>query len=237
MGVFYAIKIKHKGKEYQIYDSLKIIPLPVSKISKAFKIEQVKGEIDYHKERPKGYMPTEEEKTYIIKDVEIVGKALKFFFEQDLDRMTQASNAFKDFKKMFGNKRFKRLFPILEDDSFLRKSYRGGFTYVNPKYQGVEIEKGVVFDVNSLYPSVMYKNLLPYGEPKQYEGEYEHEEIYPLFIQVLTCNFELKKGYIPTLQLKNYLNFNPLDYLESSDGLDVTLFLTSVDLELFFRAL
>lgn len=235
MGVFYAININYEGREYIIYDSLKILPLPVGKISKAFKIEQLKGEIDYHKERPVGYEPTEEEIEYIKNDVEIVGKALLYFFEQGLDRMTQASNALKDFKNIFGSKRFQKIFPILSDDKEMRKSYKGGFTYVNPKYQGKEMGRGIVFDVNSLYPSIMYNERLPYGEPIRYQGEYEEDKVYNVYIQVIRCNFELKENYIPTLQLKNNMNFNPLDYLVSSDGVDVTLCLTSVDLELFFE--
>ena len=52
---------------------------------------------------------------------------------------------------------------------------------------------------------------------------------------MLTCQFEIKEGYIPTIQLKNNLAFVPTQYLSSSDGEDVTLCLTNVDLELFLE--
>ena len=50
---------------------------------------------------------------------------------------------------------------------------------------------------------------------------------------MFTCNFELKKNYIPTIQLKNNLSFIPNEYVTSSNGEDVTLCLTSVDMALF----
>jgi hypothetical protein len=52
---------------------------------------------------------------------------------------------------------------------------------------------------------------------------------------MFTCQFEIKPGYIPTIQLKNNLSFIPTQYLESSDGEDVTLCLTNVDLDLFME--
>lgn len=233
MGVFYVITLKYKGKEYTIYDSLKVIPLPVKAISKAFGIKQLKGEIDYTMERPVGYEPTKEEIDYIRNDVEIVGKALLYFFDQSLKKITQASNAFFDFKKTIGSKKFSKLFPVLEIDSEIRQSYKGGFTWVNPKFQDRIINEGIVYDVNSLYPSVMYYKKLPYGEPIYFEGKYQDDKIYDLHIQMLRCNFELKPGHIPTLQLKHNMGFKPTEYVESSKGLDITLCLTSVDLQLF----
>jgi hypothetical protein len=235
MGVFYAIKINYDGKEYSIYDSLKIIPLPVKSISKAFGIEQLKGDIDYTKERPIGYKITDDEIAYIKNDVEIVGKALLFFFNQNLSKMTQASNAFFDFKNVIGKKKFEKLFPQCINDKEIRQSYRGGFTYVNPKFQNKEIGQGIVLDVNSLYPSVMYNCNLPYGEPIYYEGEYKTDKIYNIYVQMFRCNFELKKGFLPTLQLKNNIGFSPTEYVTDSNGLDVTLCMTSVDMELFFK--
>lgn len=92
-----------------------------------------------------------------------------------------------------------------------------------------------MLDVNSLYPDVMYNNPLPYGEGIFFKGRYVEDKIYNLYIQMFTCNFVLKEGYIPTIQLKNNLSFIPTQYLDSSNGEDVTLCLTSLDLKLFFE--
>lgn len=236
MGVFYSIKIQFEGKSITIYDSLKTIPLPVKKISKAFGIEQLKGEIDYTKEREIGYKASVHEVDYVRNDVEIVGKAVTYFFEQNLTKMTQASNALSDYKKLNTYKKFDKLFPNLDSiDDELRQSYKGGFTYVNPKYKNRNVGKGIVFDVNSLYPFVMYSRKLPYGEPIYYVGKYENDKLYDVYIQMVRCNFELKENHIPTIQLKHNYKFMPTEYVSSSNGEDVTMCLTSVDLELFLE--
>ena len=167
-----------------------------------------------------------------------MSKALKILFDEELDRMTRASSALKDYKTTIKKSKFTRYFPELdfELDEELRKSYKGGFTYLNPIYKEKDVENGNVLDVNSLYPSVMYNELLPFGEPIFYEGKYEDDKIYPLYIQMITCSFEVKKDMIPTIQIKNNsVFFKANEYLENSDDEIVSLILTNVDLELFLK--
>lgn len=237
-GVWYQVKICYEGRYYTFMDSYKIIPMSVSAMSEAFGIEQIKGDIDYKMYRPVGYQMTELEKEYVINDCVIVGKALLFFFSQGLTKMTQASNAFNDLKTIIGKKNFRRWFPILKMDKELRQSYKGGFTYVSPKYQGKTIGKGIVLDVNSLYPYVMLEKKLPYGHPIYFEGKYEdgdkdENELYDLSIQMFRCSFELKDKHIPTIQMKGNLSFIPTEYVTTTGGEDYALCLTSVDLKLF----
>ena len=95
---------------------------------------------------------------------------------------------------------------------------------------------GVVLDVNSLYPSVMYEKSLPFGEPIFFNGKYQEDKIYNLYIQMITCSFELKKDKIPTIQIKNNKSFfRANEYLESSNNEIVCLVLTNIDLKLFFE--
>lgn len=236
MNVFYSMNIKNYNKNFVIYDSLKLLPFPVARLSKAFGIEQMKGEIDYHKFRPVGYVPDSVEIEYLKNDVVIVGKALRFFFDQGLTKMTLASNALSDFKGTMGRpKYFRKYFPVLEMDEELRASYKGGITYANKKIRGKIIGDGIVLDVNSLYPWVMRNMMLPYGHPVRYNGQYINDEIYPLFIQFFRCSFELKENHIPMLQLKNNSRFYATQYLESSDNLEVEMMMTSVELELFLE--
>lgn len=239
-GQFYSMKIcfDRKGKEKDcltIYDSLKILPFSVEAIAKGFNLPISKLEIDYNETREKGHILTKEEVDYLRNDVEIMARALHILFEQGLTKMTQGSNALFDYKRTGGTKNFNKWFPIPDYDSDIRQSYKGGFTYLNPKYKEIDLQDGIVLDVNSLYPSVMYYQPLPYGEGIFFKGKYEPDKIYNLHVQMFTCQFELKPGYIPTIQLKNNLAFVPTQYLESSDGEDVTLCLTNVDLELFFE--
>ena len=139
-----------------------------------------------------------------------------------------------DYKKTIP-KKFSRWFPKIAYDADIRRSYRGGFTYLNPKFKDMDLGEGIVLDVNSLYPSVMYYERLPYGEPIAFEGEYKQDDLYDLYVQKFACQFELKKGKIPTVQLKNNLSFVPTEYLTSSGDQYVTMYMTNVDLKLFLE--
>ena len=239
-GMFYQIEVifwKNGSytKKVTFQDSLKILPMPVDKIAKAFKLEFQKLEIDYNEYRPIGHLLTKEEIAYIKNDVKIVAHALKYLFSQGMTKMTTASNALNEYKRIITPKNFERWFPIPDYDNDVRQSYKGGFTYLNPKFKEKEIGAGVVLDVNSLYPSVMYYEKLPYGEPIFFEGEYQKDDIYDVYIQMFTCQFEVKEDYIPTVQLKHNSFFSPTEYVTSSEDLEVTMCLTNVDLELFLE--
>lgn len=235
-GQFYAMEIRFPSRKVKILDSLKILPLSVAEIAASYHLETQKLEIDYHEYREPGHIITAEELEYIRADVEIVAEALELNFEQGLTKMTQGSNALNDFKKILSKKRFENLFPILdyETDKDIRRAYKGGFTYAAPQFQGKDIGAGITLDVNSLYPSVMYTELLPHGIPRRFEGKYKADKLYPLYIQQIKCSFELKPDMIPTIQLKNNLSFSPTQYLTSSGGEEIVLMLTNVDLALFF---
>lgn len=243
MGQWYMVDIcyGYKGNKKLhtvIYDSLKKLPFPVKQIAKDFKMYLKKGEIDYHKERPIGYQLDDEENAYVKNDVEIIADALKIQYEQGLDRMTSGSDSLKGFKSIISTKNFDKLFPVvsLEMDKELRKAYRGGFTWLNEKYVGKEVGEGIVLDVNSQYPAQMYYRPLPYGMPIYFEGKYETDEKYPLHIQCIDCEFYLKEGYIPMIQIKKQvMRFKETEYLKDSGGENVELFLTNIDMELFFE--
>lgn len=239
-GQFYSLEICFNKNEYKtekitIYDSLKILPFSVEAIAKGFNLPISKLEIDYKEKREIGHILTQQEIDYLRNDVEIMSRALLTLFNQDLRQMTQGSNALYDYKKIVGKKNFSKWFPIPDYDFDVRQSYKGGFTYCDPRRQGQDIGEGIVLDVNSLYPAVMYYRPLPYGEGIFFEGKYEPDKLYNLYVQMFTCQFELKENYIPTIQLKNNLSFMPTAYLSSSEDEEVTMCLTSVDLDLFFE--
>lgn len=240
-GQFYSIEIffdcsnpKHVNK-VTIYDSLKILNFSVEKIAKDFKLPINKLVIDYDEYREIGHELTKEEIDYIRNDVEIMARALDIMFKQDLTKMTIGSDALGSYKKM--NTNFKNYFPILpyQIDMDIRRSYRGGFTYLNDKYKGKETGRGIVFDKNSMYPAKMKYEKLPFGEPLFFDGKYEKDNLYDLYIQTISCSFELKENKIPTIQIKNNLAYLPNEYLKSSNGDIVTLTLTNIDLELFLE--
>lgn len=241
MNQFYEIEIVFKGgkngNKIKLHDSAKVIPLRIEQMPKAFGIEIEKLEIDYNQKRPVGYQLTAQEKKYLRHDVTIAARALRYFIDQGLYGMTIGSIALKSFKKT-GNleKNRQNLFPMdLELDSEIRQAYKGAFTYVKDTETGKEQKEGLVFDVNSLYPSVMYYEQMPYGAPIKFYGAYKPDKCYPYYFQILTCSFELKKGMLPTIQLKNNLAFIPTEYVKSSKGELITMCMTCTDLELFFE--
>lgn len=251
MGQWYEITIywdKKRGKnniKTTITDSYKLIPLSVENIAKSFNLPLLKLNIDYDKPRPIGYEPTSEEWMYIEHDIIIMSLALDVMvFENNMDKMTIGSNALSKFKKTMGyinhkgkmRDNFRFWYPVLplDFDDFFRKAYRGGFTYLNPKFKEVNT-KGLVYDVNSLYPSVLYNRWLPYGYPVYFQGRYIKDSKYPLYIIKISCAFEVKKDHIPTIQLKNNLAFIPTEYISSTNGEIIELTLTSVDFNLFVK--
>lgn len=240
-GQFYSIEIYFKiidGKHVNkvtIYDSLKILNFSVDKIAKDFNLPIQKLELDYKEKREINHKLTENEINYIKNDVEIMARALEYLFNENLTKITIGSDALYNYKEM--NKNFNKYFPILnyEIDQDIRKSYKGGFTYLNDCYKEVDVNEGLVLDVNSLYPSVMKFERLPFGEPIFFEGKYENDNLYNLYIQTISCSFEIKNGKIPCIQIKNNLSFIPNEYVKSSNGDIVTLTLTNIDLELFLE--
>lgn len=242
MGMYYQIEVifYKKGKNVKkviFQDSLKLIPLSVEAIAKSFGMEIGKLSIDYHSHNnlPIGSPLSKEEEEYIKHDVIIVAKAVEYFYSQGLDKMTIGSCALNEYKTIIDKKNFKKYYPIPKYHDDIKQSYKGGFTWLNPKYQGKTIKRGIVLDVNSLYPSTMYYEYLPFGVGLPFVGEYKHDELYPLYIQSFKCQFEIKKGKIPTIQIKHNTNYRGNEYLTHSGDVEVELCLNSVDLELFFE--
>lgn len=249
-GVFYSLTIKTPKSRVVIKDSHKVLPFSVRDIGRGFGLDVLKGEIDYNKERPPGYMITDEEKEYIKHDVLIVCEALEHLHQEGLTKSTQASNALNDYKKIVTRKVFERWYPeqpLWKHDE-LASSYRGGFTYCNPRFAGRVIEEGIVLDKNSMYPWVMATKPLPVGEPVYFDGEYKYDSLYPLYIQRLKCQFDIKEDRIPTIQIKYPGPWSQVEYLTTSTvekrnkkgeivriETEAILTLTNMDIKLFFE--
>ena len=205
--------ISEHGRKVTFKDSLKKLPMSVANVSKAFNLTEVKGDIDHKIDRSKNHKVTAEELDYVTRDVFIIAEALKTTFEQNLTSLTVASDAMADYK---GNGRlFSKFFPQLplEVDEELRRSYRGGWTYVNPKYQGKILGPGEVYDVNSLYPYVMRSQLLPFGEP-EWRNNVKPLKGYPLQIMRVLITAKLKPNHLPCIQVKGSSFFLATEYVE-----------------------
>lgn len=237
-GQFYSIEIyfevkKNHTNKVTIFDSLKVLNFSVEKIAKDFKLPINKLELDYNEYREIGHELTQHEIDYIKNDVEIMARALDIMFKQDLNKMTIGADALSWYKNSL--KSFDMYYPNVGiKDTLIRKSYRGGWTYLNPLYKEKSVKEGIVIDKNSMYPSMMYNEYMPFGEPIYFNGKYEEDKCYPLYIQEFSCSFKLKPGKLPCVQLKHTLGYMDNEYIETTEGRIETLTLTSVDLELFF---
>lgn len=244
-GGQFSTLISNKGKFYQIeicfqngvrvlyHDSLKVFPMSVDRLGKTFNTPEQKLSIDYREKREIGHRLTQDEIEYICHDVAIPAHALYQNFEQNLEKMTIGANAMDFFKKQLGKKKFKAWFPVLsiEADADIRKSYRGGFTYVNPDYAGVEVGPGISVDYNSMYPSVMKKYPYPCGVPVLFEGRYEYDKTHPLYVQRMVVEFSLKPEGIPCVQLKGKGFYGEHEYVRET-VFPVEITVTSVDWEI-----
>lgn len=100
-------------------------------------------------------------------------------------------------------------FPQLdtEDKKSLHEAYIGGFMFAR---EGA-YDKAIDVDCNSMYPSILRDEWLPWGLPEPYDGEYEQDDDMPLHCDELTFRAELKPdGYPFLLDNRSIYGYNRL---------------------------
>lgn len=235
MGAWYTITILwDNGNQTEIRDSVKKLPMTIKAMAKSFDLEVTKGEIDYDKHRPIGYQPDENERSYQYNDCRILALALRLLFEEGATKLTVGADSLAHFKEIYGGKRFSSTFPVLESDldAELRQSFRGGWTYAASRFRRKLVGRGRTYDVNSLYPAVMYNSFLPVGYPTEMEALPDRLDPNKLYIFQVTITAKLKPKHVPCIQLKGYSRFVGTEYVEEiTEPVDV--WVTSVDWELW----
>ena len=118
-------------------------------------------------------------------------------------------------------------FPQLEPDTkkSLHDAYIGGFMVAKEGAYG----KAIDVDCNSMYPSILRDEWLPWGLPESYDGAYEQDDDMPLHCDELTFRAELKPDGYPFL-LDNRSVYG-LNRLTSTRGY-ITRVLTDIDQKL-----
>ena len=234
MGKWYSFTVKWlNGITTEFRDAAKKFPanMGVAGVAKAYGLDVSKGELDYAKPRPEGYQPDSDELDYLDRDVRIVAKALSVQFAAGLGKLTASSDALNEFYDVVGGKEaFRKTFPLLSDDmdAQIRKAYRGGWTYLSPRFKQCKVSSGTVYDVNSLYPSVMYNELIPYDLPVYKPGKVSTTVERPIAIFSVTFTAKLRRDHVACIQIKGTSMFGATEYLtEINDPTQLTV--TSVD--------
>jgi len=203
------------GRRFEVRDSLKKFPnTSVAALAGMYGAEVGKGSIDYTAERPAGYRPTREEWEYIRVDVDIVRTALRVAESIGNTGLTIGGDAMSEYRATMEGK-FRTVFPLLDRDldDWIRRAYRGGWTYVNPKYQARMLDiEGSVWDVNSMYPAVMKQSSYPVGEPAPLAPGQLTLKGHPHTIVGALLDAKIKPGRLPMIQVKGDSRYDPVMY-------------------------
>lgn len=183
--------------------------------------------------------------TYDLKgeDVQVLAQALGNFFSKGYVKDTISSNALDMWLKMAPVKKGgvadadyckKQFRNTKEQADFARKAFKGGWLHLTDDENKKDGKKGVSLDVNSLYPSIMYNELLPWGTPEEFEGEpFVADKRYKLGIQEVIFDYLiLKPGKMPCA-----FHCGTFDFMDENRFIErsitpVYAVLTNVDLEL-----
>lgn len=230
---FYSISIRTRyGKNIEFRDSVKLLPFSLKQVSDAFQTEHKKLDMVYKGFRYADCDITPQERAYIINDVLVLKEAMEIMLKRGHDKLTIGSCCVQEYKKYYDREEWKALFPDLKSvpcipspsndtDWYIRKSYKGAWCYL--KKPG-DYYRGVTYDVNSLYPSVMHSdsgNYYSVGLPTYFFNKIPEKlndlnQHYIWFVHI-KCRFYLKEGMLPTIQIKNSLLYPSTEWLITSD--------------------
>lgn len=216
-GAHYARYVRLRDESYfEVRDSLKKFPATtIAMLAGMFGSPVAKGEIDYEADRPEGYQPTAEEWEYLEADVIILRTALQSAYDAGARGLTIGGDALHEYRATMYHGKFRTVFPLLDRDvdDFIRRAYRGGWTYINPDHQGVIFdEPGEVFDVNSMYPAVMRHSSFPVGLPVWLAPGQTSLPGFPHRIVGAMFDATIRPGKLPMIQVKHDSRYNPVQY-------------------------
>lgn len=235
MGQWYRLTIKRRRSLIEFRDSLKLLPLSLKRLAKDFGCDHQKLDMDYEGIRPPGYKPTEQEAAYIRNDVLALKEALLKFREDNKLKLTIGSCALDEYKRTISRHDYAELFPDLTKieldaniygaktaDKYIRNAYRGGWCYLKEGMSNKILGPGRTYDVNSLYPYQMEAKPYPVGAPRFGVGRLPDDiwaDKSKYYYVRFKCSFRLRKGYLPTVQIKGSYLYRPNEWLKTSDFL------------------
>lgn len=223
-NAWYELCVRIDEKRYIYFrDSAKLLPYRLDEIGDTLGYEKLK--IDYAKDRKPGQDLKDDEREYLIRDLEILWRALKkFIIDENHTGITIGSCCKSDYTKIADIININYWFPNIAKlgyDEYFRKAYAGGICYVNPNIRGKVLNvNGITLDVNSLYPSVMDSDRkYPIGMPHPFKGRvpqhvYHREKTFFIHFR---CSFRLKQGKIPFIRVPNSVYYDSNELLTTTD--------------------
>lgn len=233
LGQWYSVTLFFGDHSVEMRDSLKLLPMSLRTLGKSFKTKHQKLDMEYTGHRFAGCEISPEEMHYIKNDVLVLAEALEIMFAKGHDRLTIGACCLQEYKKSMPKMAYEELYKRMDlielpaeygagnADAYIRKAYKGGWCYAMKGRTRKIIKNGCTADVNSLYPSVMSSesgSIYPVGIPHFWRGPIPEEAKAPnryYFIR-FQCAFSIKDGFLPFVQIKGSMYYNPVEMLEDS---------------------
>lgn len=226
---FYNMNIRTSYGNIEFRDSAKLVPFSLRKAGEAFGTKHKKLEMEYSGHYNANCPITPDEMAYIRNDVLVLKEIMEHMLDMGANRLTIGSCALAEYKSIVGKSEYKQMFPNMKEvecpfdgfinaERYIRKFYKGAWCYAHKKGK---VGKGYTYDVNGLYSYVqhsMSNNYYPIGHPIWFKGEIPQKakisnHVYFVHIK---CRFELKEGYLPTIQIKNNFLYDSTEWLHTS---------------------
>lgn len=224
----YQITIFVNERPLKIACSYMLTTLSIDNLGKLLGIPKLKEIHDYL--GIKNYATLEDvpkdEFLYIDNDVEIMRLGILECFRLGIRGMTKSSACFKIWKNLnYAKIQDKCMQEETEEiKTIVDKSYRGGITQVNKKYQDMILKDMRNYDVNSLYPSVMYQDM-----PNEVGYIAPSDNLIPnnysiRLYQIYVFRATIKEDYIPFIPtIKSFVFNHSYDYPSKIEDLELCI--------------
>lgn len=185
---------------------------------------------------------TDDDFQYVIHDALIVGTIMQRMHRLKRTHATASGDAWASLKAIYnkhhnvnGFGEWNSHYPELthDIDRWLRPGYFGGINIS----QHIGYNEGEITheDVNSMYPTVMLYDVLPFGTPIKLTKGTPYDYDYKLWVIKADMKFHIKDGMLPWLRFK-YANDRILENMGATDYVTHTdnwhnMTLTNIDLE------
>ena len=238
----YELTLSKEERIIKINCSYKLTGLSIKELGKLVGLDKLNETHNY--EELKNYKSieevSEEELSYITNDVEIMRQAIIKCYQLGIRGMTKSSACYKLWKHIEWSKIKNEVITEYPEniEHIINASYRGGITMVNKKYQGKVLYDMRNYDVNSLYPSVMYRKM-PIGEPMLGQTDNDIPKNYELRLyHICIVSAKIIKPYIPFIPTsKSFVWKDSYEYPEELTFLELSLWKEEFELfKLYYDA-